>query len=102
VVVAWGEELRCIGPARTRRRAGITSSWPPRSSPTPASSTATSVRSERAPDVALVVGVEPGFEDPEGIIETVPAADRGEGLTAADSAGATQCLERGEGELGLR
>jgi hypothetical protein len=51
--------------------------------------------------VALVVGVEPGFEDPEGIIETVGAADRGERVTAADGAGATQCLERGEGELGL-
>jgi hypothetical protein len=52
--------------------------------------------------IASVVGVQPSVEDSDGIVETVGAADRDESLSAADSAGATQRMERGEGELCLR
>jgi hypothetical protein len=49
-----------------------------------------------------VAGVQPGLQHSDHIIEAVTSADRDESLTAADSAGASQGLERGEGKLRLR
>jgi hypothetical protein len=54
------------------------------------------------PLIASLTSVQPGVEDFDRTIETVHVADGNENLTAADSAGATQRMERGEGELCLR
>jgi hypothetical protein len=51
--------------------------------------------------VTSLVGVQPSFQDFDGILKMVAAADRGESLSAADSAGAAKGLERGEGKLRL-
>jgi hypothetical protein len=48
------------------------------------------------------VGVQPTVEHSDSIIATVGGADRYERPAAADSAGAGEGLERGEGKLRLR
>jgi hypothetical protein len=48
------------------------------------------------------MGVQPTVEHSDSIIETVGGADRYEGLTAADSAGAGEGVEGSERELCLR
>jgi hypothetical protein len=52
--------------------------------------------------VVSVAGVEPSVQDSDRVIQTVGATDRDERLTASESAGAAQGLERGEGKLRLR
>jgi hypothetical protein len=49
-----------------------------------------------------VAGVQPTVEHSDSIIETVGGADRYEGLTAADGAGASEGVEGRERELCLR
>jgi hypothetical protein len=48
-----------------------------------------------------VASIEPGVEDAGRVVDSVDAADRGEGLAAGVGPGPAQRLQRRERELGL-